>query len=146
MKNKKFIKFEDSDIAEIFSGYPKDVRESLLHLRSLIFESASETEGVGKIQEVLKWGQPSYITPETRSGSTIRIDRNKTEGEYAIFFHCQTDLVSSFRRKFPKRFAFEGNRSILFRTKDRIPEKEIKECISDALTYHLRKKNSKTKS
>ncbi len=137
----KTLKFRNSDVAEIFANYPDPIREKLMILRKWIFEVASETEGVGEIEEVLRWGQPSYITPESKSGSTIRIDKNKSEeGEYAIFFHCQTDLVSSFRKTFPKLFFFEGNRSILFRVKDTIPEKELKQCIAFALTYHLNRK------
>ncbi|MFB5651383.1 DUF1801 domain-containing protein [Leptospira wolffii] len=143
MKDKKFVKFQNQDIAEIFADYPAELRERLLYLRGLIFQVASETEGVGRIEEVIKWGQPSYITPESKSGSTIRIDKNKAEENgFAIFFHCQTNLISSFRKKFRQEFRFEGDRSILFTTKTEIPEKALKECIADALTYHFRKKQS----
>ena len=60
-------------------------------LRTLIFDVASDTDSVGELTETLKWGQPSYLTEKTKSGSTIRIGREKkTDGDYAIYFKCQT--------------------------------------------------------
>ncbi|GBF40605.1 DUF1801 domain-containing protein [Leptospira johnsonii] len=140
-KKNHFQKFTNEDVAETFSEYSPSLREKLFHLRELIFETAKEIQGVGKIEEVLKWGQPSYITPESKSGTTIRIDALKGEPKkYAIFFHCQTDLISRFRKLYPKIFRFEGNRSIIFSEDTKIPEKELKQCISSALTYHSDKK------
>ncbi|PKA03338.1 DUF1801 domain-containing protein [Leptospira ellisii] len=134
-------RFQNPEIAELFDGYPNSVREKLLRLRELIYETADSTEGVGTLQEALKWGQPSYLTPETKSGSTIRIDRLKNdETRYAIFFHCQTDLISNFRELFSGKLEFEGNRCILLKADRPVPEKELKVCISMALTYHKDKK------
>ena len=71
----------------------------MLALRRLILDTAKTTKGVGPIEETLKWGQPSYLTPETKSGSTVRIDQVKAEpGQYAVYFHCQTNLVETFPR------------------------------------------------
>ncbi|EMN27391.1 PF08818 domain protein [Leptospira kirschneri serovar Sokoine str. RM1] len=135
------IKFKDPNVAKVFKNYPNEVREKLLFLRKLIFDTADLTEGVGKLEETLKWGQPSYLTSETKSGSTIRIDKVPSkEDKYAIYFHCQTNLISTFKELFPKKFEFEGNRSIQLNVKDPIPNKELKVCISLALKYHLSKK------
>lgn len=63
------------------------LKAKLLALRRLIFDTAKATKGVGVLQETLKWGQPSYLTPQTKSGSTIRIDRVKsTANQYAVYF------------------------------------------------------------
>ena len=71
------------------------------------------TEGVGALEETLKWGQPSYLTTESKSGSTVRIDQVKAEaGRYAVYFHCQTDLVETFRELYPD-LRYGGNRSII---------------------------------
>jgi hypothetical protein len=35
------------------------------------FDAANASKGVGALQETPKWGQPSYLTPETKSSSTI---------------------------------------------------------------------------
>ncbi len=109
-----------------------------MFLRELIFETAVETEGVGELEETLKWGQPSYLT-KSKSGSTVRIDATKTPGGYAMYFHCQTNLVETFREMFPKQFKFEGKRAILFNEADEIPVNELRHCIRLALTYHLNK-------
>lgn len=109
-------------------------------LRRLVLETARKTRGVGRVEETLKWGQPSFVTPETRSGTTIRIDALKGEpGRYAMYFHCQTGLVSSFRQMYPKDFTFEGNRALIFEAKKAPQKKALAHCIALALTYHQRK-------
>jgi hypothetical protein len=59
----------------VFATYPKVLAGRPLVLRRLIFEVAAETAGLGEIEETLKWGQPSYLTTQSGSGSTIRIDQ-----------------------------------------------------------------------
>ena len=95
------------------------------------------TKGVGALEETLKWGQPSYLTPETKSGSTIRIDQVKPEpGQYAVYFHCQTNLVETFRELYPE-LRYGGNRAILLGSEDKLPEAALRHCVALALTYHL---------
>jgi Domain of unknown function (DU1801) len=122
-------------------AYSKPVRTKLLALRRLIFETAKATKGVGQLEETLKWGQPSYLTPETKSGSTIRIDQVKSAAnQYAVYFHCQTDLVATFRELYPREFSYGGNRSILFNAEEIIDEPALRHCLALALTYHLNKR------
>jgi hypothetical protein len=133
--------FADPAVDAVFSTYPKSLRSKLLALRRLIFETAAATQGVGELDETLKWGQPSYLTPETKSGSTIRIDRVKSDvNRYAVYFHCQTDLVETFRELYPTELRYGGNRSILLDTKDDVPEPALRHCVALALTYHLNKR------
>ena len=116
------------------------MRPKLAALRRLILDTAKSTEGVGAIEETLKWGQPSFVTSETGSGSTIRIDAVKSDPKrYAMYFHCQTNLVASFRQLYPKAFAYEGNRAIVFDVDKSVPEAALRHCIALALTYHARK-------
>src|SRR5438445_2223082 len=88
--------FADPAVEAVFRAYPDGVRKRLLALRRLIFDTAVATIGVGRIEETLKWGQPSYLTVNPRSGSTIRIDQ-VPPGGYALYVHCQTNLVATFR-------------------------------------------------
>ena len=112
-------------------------------LRRLIFDTASATEGVGELEETLKWGQPSYLTTESKSGITVRIDRVQSDhGQYAMYFNCQTTLIETFQELYPNELKYGGNRSIIFNENDEIPEEELQHCISLALTYHLRKGRS----
>lgn len=138
---KQIHAIEDPAVRSVFDAYPHDVRDQLLQLRSLILETAADTEGVGPLQETLKWGQPSYLTPKTKSGSTIRIDQVKGEvGRYALYCHCQTSLIENFRALYPDDFRFEGNRAMLFEAEDPPSEDALRHCIALALTYHARKK------
>ena len=138
---------EEPNVAALFDTYPKDIKPKLLFLRQLIFDVASQTSGVGELEETLKWGQPSYLTAQTKSGSLIRIDQIKSQGgKYAMFFHCQTTLVDTFKEMYRHRLQFGGNRSIILDVKDKVPVAELSECISLALTYHLRKRTEKTTS
>ena len=71
----------------------------------MILTTAATTQGVGELQETLKWGEPAYVTAETGSGSTIRIDWKKSEpDQYAMYFNCNTNLVATFRTLFPHDF------------------------------------------
>ena len=132
----------DLAVAAAFHAYPKAVKAKLLALRRLIFDTAKTTKGVGALQETLKWSQPSYLTTETKSGSTVRIDQIKTvPNQVAIYFHCQTDLVATFRELYPE-LNYGGNRSILLDAKGKLPEAELRHCVGLALTYHLRKRTA----
>jgi hypothetical protein len=130
----------DAAVDAVFAAYPRHLRTKLRALRRLIFDTARSTDGVGTLTETLKWGQPSYLTNETKSGSTIRIDRIKSAADrYAIYFHCQTDLVSTFRELYPD-LTYGGNRSILLDAAENLPEARLRHCVALALTYHLNKR------
>lgn len=145
MKKPPQRRFQSPETAATFKKYPQPARDRLLQLRALIFDTGARTEGVGALMETLKWGQPSYLTPETRSGSTIRIDAVKDNPEQiALYFHCQTGLVPAFRDMYGDTLTLVGNRSILLNVKYPLPEPELRHCISQALTYHLRKKQKRS--
>lgn len=129
------------DVAAAFESYPAILRQRLLALRQLILDTAAATEGVGEIEEALRWGEPSYLTTETKSGSTVRLNRVRgTEDRYAIYFKCTTTLVGTFRQMYPDLFAYSGNRAISFHVDDTVPTNELGHCIALALRYHLDKK------
>ncbi len=100
-----------SAVAAVFESHPPATRQRLMELRRLIIETAAATAGVGRIEEALKWGQISYLTPETKSGTTIRIDARGSG--VAMFVNCKTDLVARYRETYPESFAYEGDRALL---------------------------------
>ena len=56
------MKFVSKHVEQKFSEYPITFRSKLLLLRELIFEVARENKStIGEIEEVLKWGEPSYL-------------------------------------------------------------------------------------
>jgi hypothetical protein len=135
--------FSSAEVAAKFDSYPPDVRRKLLALRELVFRTAAATQGVGEIEETLKWGEPAYVT-RNRSGSTLRMDwKKKDPGHYAMYFNCQTTLVDTFRTLFPHDFEFEGNRALVFSLESKVPLDSLALCIAASLTYHLKNKQKR---
>jgi Domain of unknown function (DU1801) len=126
-------------VQAVFDSYPPKLRSKLLALRQLVIDTAASTAGVGTLEETLKWGEPAYVTTQSKSGSTVRIDRKKNQDRYAIYFNCNTTLVDTFRSLFPHTFSFEGNRALVFDLNDLLPVEELGFCIAMALTYHHKK-------
>lgn len=132
------IEFADAEVAAVFAAYPDPMRSKLLRLRHLVFETARDTEHVERLEETLKWGEPSYVS---KSGSTIRLGWKASDPrKYSLLFHCRTRLISTFRELYRTELTFDGNRAIVFDGDDRIPETELRHCIAIALTYDRRKK------
>lgn len=127
------------EVAAVFDACDHVVRGELLRLRELILRTAGETKGVGAITETLKWGEPAYLTGETKSGSTIRIAPAKPGAEHdlAMLFICNTHLVERFEGLFGDAFTYEGGRALLFTAGKPLPTSELRACIEMALTYHL---------
>ncbi|SDL84222.1 DUF1801 domain-containing protein [Kriegella aquimaris] len=124
----------DPKATAVFNNYPSTVQEKLLYLRTLVLKVAEELEGLEKLEETLKWGEPSYLT---KYGSTVRMDwKVKKPDQFAIYFKCTSKLVPTFKLLYKDKFDFEGNRAIVFKIDDQIPEEELKHCISLALNYH----------
>ena len=129
------------DVQPVFDNYPPAIRQNLMALRALILAVAAEIDGVGDLEETLKWGQPSYLTAASRSGTTVRIDQVRDDpGHYALFVNCQTSLVESWRTMYPA-LTYDGNRAIVFSVDEKLPTDAVKDCIGMALTYHRRKRH-----
>lgn len=130
-------KINNPDVAEVFNSYPEHIRTKLLVLRQLILDTAKASKDVVSVEETLKWAEPSYLA---KSGSTIRIDwKPSNPDQYAMYFHCKTRLVDTFKELYRDKFQFEGNRAIVFNISDKIPANELSYCILLSLTYHQRK-------
>lgn len=139
--------YQDARVATLFAGYSPLMRRRLEDLRCLIFETAAAIEAVGPIEETLKWGDPSYLTTQTSAGSIIRINAHRrSETCYAAYFHCQTNLVETFRVTFGEALTFEGNRAILFNVADEIPKDLLALCFRAALSYRLSKRSINTRN
>ncbi len=125
-----------AEVAEVFKSYAPAARRTLKALRTLLYETAAATDGVGEVQETLKWGEPAYLTPKTKSGTTIRLGWKKDHPDTCfLFVHCQTSLIETFRAWFPE-LRYEGNRAIALTVTDPLPTAQLTQCIEAALTYH----------
>ena len=124
----------DPQVRAKFDGYPPAMRTKLLRLRRLILETAAQYELLDTVKESLKWGEPSYLA---KGGSAVRIDyKLAAPDRYAMYFQCQTTLVSTFREIHGEALQFEGNRAIVFRRSAPIAEAPLRHCVSLALRYH----------
>ena len=129
----------DPAVAAAFEAYPPEARRRLLRVRRLILDVAKADAAIGPLTETLKWGEPAYLTEATRSGSTLRIAwKAGAPEQYALYVHCQTPLIDSFRTLFPEQ-TFEGNRAIVFEVAKPVPSDVIRQCAELTLTYHRRK-------
>ncbi|MGP1351916.1 MAG: DUF1801 domain-containing protein [Parasphingopyxis sp.] len=128
--------FQSEKVAARFAEYPSPVRDRLLELRNLVFETAAATDGVGPLEETLKWNEPAYLNP---AGTTIRLNAHKgSDSEIGLYVHCQTDLAERFRQLYDDQLRIDGNRAILFRVDEPLPRDAIRHCIAMALTYRVR--------
>jgi hypothetical protein len=128
------------------ASYSSAAQKTLARLRGLVLENAKTLDGVGPITEALRWGQFSFLTLETGSGSTFRIDGRKNDPNIAVmYFHCQSGLIDHFKELYGNQLSFEGKRAIVLDVRKRLPESELRHCISLALTHHLRKIPTKSR-
>ena len=130
--------FDNKQVKAVYDAYPQKVRQKLLDLRELAFETERSTPGAGPLFEALKWGQPGFVTLG-RHGSTFRLDAiGHGPAGHALYFLCQTTLVGTFRELYGDVLDFQDNRAILF-MKDRVyPREAIAHCMALAMTYRLK--------
>ncbi len=135
------LEFSCEEVASVFNMYPEPYKSKLLKLRELIFDVASQLgDEVGPVTEALRWGEPSYLTMQSKSGSTIRLAWHASKpNQYGMFLNCKTTLIADIKEIYGPIFNYGGNRSILFTENDVIPIPELSDCIAMALTYHLNK-------
>ncbi|MCF2948564.1 hypothetical protein L0668_10635 [Paraglaciecola aquimarina] len=129
------------DIRAAFANFSTEVTKQLVMIRTWIFEIAHANDDIGKVQECLKWNEPSYLTSSPKSGTTLRISQ-VDEHHYGLFVHCQTSLIEEFKLAYPD-LTYDKNRGVIFDARNSKQENAIKQFIYMALTYHVRKLNNK---
>lgn len=129
---------------EVFDNYSKGIKKSLLEVREIVLKTAAQNKEIGELDEVLRWGQPTFLTRKTKSGTMIRIDQIKNEDhKIGIFFHCQSRVIEMIKLKYGDKLDYDGNRGVLFDTSKRLPKRVIKDCAFLALRYNLIKSHKK---
>lgn len=122
-----------NDIDVRFHHYPPKAKEYAGKIRSLIHETATQ-EGIPKVEESLKWGEPSFKSPH---GSPFRMDwKDHNPEHFYLFFHCQSLLVETFKVIYGSDLKYEGNRAIVLDMSQDIPTSVLQHCFSLALKYH----------
>ena len=75
-------------MAAVFAADPPSSCRRMMVLRELIFAVAAKTEGVGELEEPLKWGDRADVTSSSRTGSTVRIAFSATRRFIAAAIIC----------------------------------------------------------
>jgi uncharacterized protein YdhG (YjbR/CyaY superfamily) len=126
------------EVQQVFDGFSPPVKESLSVIRGWIFDLAQTSEEIGKVEECLKWNEPSYLTYAPKSGTTLRLSQ-VLDNHYGLFVHCQTNLIEEFRLAYPD-LNYDKNRGVIFDARNPMQDNTIKQFIFMALTYHVRKR------
>lgn len=119
-----------TDIQVLYSKYSALEKQKLTEMQDLIHKVADESDI--DITESVKWGQLSFATP---NGTPIRIDKF-SDTQVALFVHCQTDLIETWRSLFSDTLQFSKNRAIIISLDEPLPEEQLKICIDQAFNYH----------
>ncbi|XDD54156.1 hypothetical protein AB3N62_17070 [Leptospira sp. WS4.C2] len=109
----------------------------VMEIRNWIYEISQSNDQIGEIEECLKWGQPSFLTPKTKSGSTIRIGK-VNDSEYALYFNCKTTIAQEIAIEFPE-LKCDGKRALYFAIDQKLSKTKVIVCLKKALLYHKRK-------
>ncbi|WGK65140.1 DUF1801 domain-containing protein [Croceiramulus getboli] len=122
------------EVTQLLDSYPEKPRERLYQLRQWVIEEAESLQQVTRLEESLKWNEPSY---RSNVGSTLRMDwKPATPEQVMLYFSCSTSLVPTFKSVFREQLTYEGNRAIVSKLNQALPGEPIKTCIAAALRYH----------
>jgi len=121
------------EIEAKFATCPVEAQKQLKNIRRLVF-SVAEENGLGMVEETLKWGEPSYLVT---GGSTIRMDWKANDpGVIKVYFHCQTSLIETFKEIYRDEFVYEGKRAIVIPLSASNWSRPLRHCLQMALQYH----------
>ena len=129
----------DPSFEEKLTATPTSDRAVFQRLRQLVRETANGLPKCGNLVETLKWGEFSFLTEKPKTGTTLRISKNKSDG-YSMYVSCNSNLVDMYRDRFENEFDYVGNREIVLPTDVEENKDAIARHIALALTYHLEQK------
>jgi hypothetical protein len=107
-------------------------------LTALIRTVGAGLDPIGGLVETHKWGQRSFLPKRPRIGTTIRVAA-VSASSVALYVHCQTTLVATWRSLFPE-LSYEGNRALVMDVAEPLPTAQLHACIESALLYHFNKR------
>ena len=132
-----FAPFTDAAVEAKYRSLPEPRRLAMLRLRQTILDVAAAGPEIGPLVETLKWGEPAWLPERAGTGTTVRANALKDSAtHYALYVHCQTSLIETYRRHYPDQFSYDGNRALIFTVESEPPAEPLAHCIALALTYH----------
>lgn len=136
-KQKLKIKFPSEEVSSYYFNLTTAMFDLFMEIRTWIYELSVADEKIGEIEECLKWGEPSFLTPKTKSGSTIRMAK-VNDSEFALYFNCKTSIAKEISIEFPE-FNCDGKRALYLSASNKLPKTKLIVCLKKALLYHKRK-------
>lgn len=136
-KQKLKIKFPSEEVSSYYFNLTAVMFDLFMEIRTWIYELSVADEKIGEIEECLKWGEPSFLTPKTKSGSTIRMAK-VNEFEFALYFNCNTTIAKEIAMEFPE-LNCDGRRALYLSVSKKLPKSKLIVCLKKALLYHKRK-------
>lgn len=125
-------------VLDAIEKYPGTVRRRFMELRALILQVAEQHDAIGTLVETLKWGEPAWL-PRSKSGTTVRIAwKPKSPEIIGLYVSCNTTLMDDWRAQYDPLLRFDGRRAILLPIRDVLPTDVLRDCVMQALTYHLK--------
>ncbi|TGK82630.1 hypothetical protein EHQ24_10915 [Leptospira noumeaensis] len=130
------MKFPSEEISSYYFNLTPVMFDLFMEIRTWIYELSKSDEKIGEIEECLKWGEPSFLTPKTKSGSTIRMAK-VNEFEFALYFNCKTTIAQEIAMEFPE-LNCDGRRAVYFSVSKKLSKAKLIACLKKALLYHKR--------
>ena len=101
--------------------------------KALVFSIAESNDEFKWLEESIKWYEPTF---KSNIGSPFRFGWNTNKPDhFVIYFICTTTLVETFKQLYPDFFNFDGNRGLIFKANQKIPQEPLDHCIELALRY-----------
>ncbi|EMY71769.1 hypothetical protein [Leptospira vanthielii] len=137
MKAKQKYPILSESLSSYYFNLTPVMLDKVMEIRNWVYELSRADTRIGEIEECIKWGQPSFLTPKTKSGSTIRIGK-VSDTEYALYFNCKTTIAEEIAIEFPE-WNCDGKRALYFTVDQKLSKTKVIVCLKKALLYHKRK-------
>ncbi|PKA24535.1 hypothetical protein [Leptospira meyeri] len=136
-KSKQKYPIPSEEVSSYYFNLTPVMFDKFMEIRTWIYELSESDERIGEIEECLKWAEPSFLTPKTKSGSTIRIGK-VDDSEFSLYFNCKTTIAKEIAIEFPE-LNCDGRRALYFKTNQKLSKTKLIVCLKKALLYHKRK-------
>jgi len=121
--------------------------QALLWRCRRLFHDVAASADTGRLDETLKWGQPSWRPVKPRTGTTLRMgwDANSPE-RLSFFVDCKTDLAARMRDIYPDLPLNDGQRHLGILVDAVFLQQAITHLAEMTFTYHRARRLKKASS
>ena len=131
------------DVEATVATWPKAAQTKFAEIRRRIRLEAAQTPEVGPLTETIKWGEPSWLTEATKSGTTIRVAWKPARADkIGVFVSCQTSIIETLREVYGDTLSYDGARGLLISLEAPVPENGLTHLIRLAQSYHINRKET----